>query len=402
MIKRLAMPVSVVAFILAAGAGDVTCDFSQSSTNTAGWTLKDVKYSAAGRMYFNNGTARIESPVFDYPVTQLLLEGECASENTTRTIVAVPMFGGQETADTNLWRTVTPGNGTFNHRLLWNSKDGVKAFRLKNTGRSGCVYFDSARVRFVSPPEWMYVSRKWRNAAEIAWETPPDAEKTVVELKMRVDVAAYSHELAAWRWDRLVTPPTASASANVEYDAEATYLKIGNAKNRGYAEFANPPLDAKWLRIRASIPQENGYGTTMPICSVGPDGTNTLANLKLTPTMTDYRFPVAFDADTRSIVFWSTTNNTSKTKAKATVMMEYARFEDEYRPATNTFATIASATVSGRSSVRFKNLNEWSTYYAIARSISPAGAVSGDTEPLEFYLRGTEEWLDLGTRVIMR
>ncbi len=397
MMKRLAIQVAAIAFGLAAGAGDVTCDFSESSTNTAGWVFTNVTYSPAGRLYFNDANASIDSPVFDYPVTQLLLEGECASANTTRTIVAVPMFDGQETADRSLWRDVTPGDGTFNHRLLepWNSEDGVKAFRLKNTGRSGYVYFDSARVRFVSPPEWMYVSRKWHNAVEIAWETPPDAEKIVVELR-EITKASKWNDVAYWGWDKVGTFKSPSASVNIYYNSESNRLEIGDAKSRGYAAFANPPPNAKWLRVRACVPAEDGYGNTMPICIVGPDGTNTIARLELLTEMTDYHIPVSFGTGTESIVFWSTDNH----KTKSTVMMEYARFADEYEP--EVYSVTASATVTGKSSVLFTNLQDWSTYYIYAHSISSLGATSDDTGPIVYRSMLIPEWLDLGTRVIMR
>ena len=123
--------------------------FDAGFTNRTEWTVSsNFLYSTENKAwYFVKRDSPLVSPLYPFAVTSVTAIANLTSTNTTRDLFAIPVVNGVRTADTSLWRNITPALEKGEVRCGWDATNGVHAFAFCSLDGSGNVYLHSAVIR---------------------------------------------------------------------------------------------------------------------------------------------------------------------------------------------------------------------------------------------------------------
>lgn len=157
-------------------AVEIHVEFNESLTNETSWVYgSNTKISDEKGFYISSGASvAVESPVFDFAVTSVVVVAHLASEDTTRSLYALPITDDGVLED-KMCDITPPGPTLAEISCGWTREACVRKIGFKIAGGSGNVYLLSAKILGVSiphPPENLEAARVGGRQAAIKWKNP--------------------------------------------------------------------------------------------------------------------------------------------------------------------------------------------------------------------------------------
>lgn len=175
-------------------AVEIHVEFNESLTNETSWVYgSNTKISDENGFYISSGASvAVESPVFDFAVTSVVVVAHLASEDTTRSLYALPITDDGVLEDKKCDIT-PPGPASAEISCGWTREACVRKIGFKIAGGSGNVYLLSAKIYGVSipyPPENLEAARVGGRQITVKWQNPENA----VEYKLGVYKSSWNEE----------------------------------------------------------------------------------------------------------------------------------------------------------------------------------------------------------------
>ncbi len=336
-------------------AVEIHVEFNESLTNETSWVYgSNTKISDEKGFYISSGASvAVESPVFDFAVTSVVVVAHLASEDTKRSLYAFPITDDGALED-KMCDITPPGPTSAEISCGWAREACVRKIGFKIAGESGNVYLLRAKILGVSiphPPENLEAARVGGRQVAIKWKNP-DA---VASCKVLVYKASWRDEefetVCSCDFDKEGFENSGASSKAVGNIAESyphfegsalIYLptntvgqiQISNAddkgvlKHKGFDDCGLLHVDMTIRKYFSSEVKEEDSGS-MTIGWEDPAGTtNVFATVNLEREFRRELIPLKGFPSNTPILFNATGN-----KTKHRVIMDEINFIKNYSPA---------------------------------------------------------------------
>ena len=349
--------VALCSFVISVDCRDVEIhvEFNESLTNETSWVYgSNTKISDEKGFYISSGASvAVESPVFDFAVTSVVVVAHLASEDTKRSLYAFPITDDGALED-KMCDITPPGPTSAEISCGWAREACVRKIGFKIAGESGNVYLLRAKILGVSiphPPENLEAARVGGRQVAIKWKNP-DA---VASCKVLVYKASWRDEefetVCSCDFDKEGFENSGASSKAVGNIAESyphfegsalIYLptntvgqiQISNAddkgvlKHKGFDDCGLLHVDMTIRKYFSSEVKEEDSGS-MTIGWEDPAGTtNVFATVNLEREFRRELIPLKGFPSNTPILFNATDN-----KTKHRVIMDEINFIKNYSPA---------------------------------------------------------------------
>lgn len=163
--------------------------FTESLTNDTSWVYNETKFLQSGEMQITKTGAFVESKVFPFAVTKLVISAKKASEHTSRVLLLVPIFeDGVEGESVD----ITPSSIEYEDIIYqWEGEYQVRSFKILSSNGSGNIYLRSAAisgVKTLAMPCNIQVSEIYSDRFTVHWTADERAISNKLDVYKRIDI----------------------------------------------------------------------------------------------------------------------------------------------------------------------------------------------------------------------
>lgn len=390
-------------------AVEIHVEFNESLTNETSWVYgSNTKISDEKGFYISSGASvAVESPVFDFAVTSVVVVAHLASEDTKRSLYAFPITDDGALED-KMCDITPPGPTSAEISCGWAREACVRKIGFKIAGESGNVYLLRAKILGVSiphPPENLEAARVGGRQVAIKWKNP----NAVASCKVLVYKASWRDEefetVCSCDFDKEGFENSGASSKAVGNIAESyphfegsalIYLptntvgqiQISNAddkgvlKHKGFDDCGLLHVDMTIRKYFSSEVKEEDSGS-MTIGWEDPAGTtNVFATVNLEREFRRELIPLKGFPSNTPILFNATGN-----KTKHRVIMDGINFIKNYSPAGERMDLVQEVN-TGESKIRLLNLERNTDYVIKVMAFDVRGK---ESESAELRVRTTSQ-----------
>lgn len=385
--------------------------FTETLTNDTAWVYNETRFLQSGEMQITKAAAFVESKIFPFAVTRVIVVAKNASQSTSRNLLLVPIFeDGSEGESVD----ITPQTTEYEERICdWQGEMQVRSFRILSSTGSGNITLSSATISGVKTlrmPENIQVSEIYSDRFSLAWTSDENAISNKLDIYKKVDLpfsADYNfysdfHELSNDKGNtKDVTEEIKESMPGFEGTALRIpahtngVLQIGTTTNPGMLLL--PPLESYSklkLVMNVKYADNDPPRAVVPVKYILDSQTNDLAEVEIINESSYKVVDLDLLPQGAKIAIYSPLHNDKR------IMLDSIGFATSTSEAVTRVDKIFSKTTT-KNSITFKELEANTTYQFTIVSYADDNAVSRRT-PFQSVVTNSEIFPAPGFSVILR